>query len=168
MGANQNRAFFGADSQPVQKRLALVVVVDVMPAERNEIALEQLTDGEGVPGRAFADQPFQTVALGNQPLATHNHGAQEEVAELRGTGDHPAQFIGSHDQHRRLLGNDASGERRLAREHRDVGSERPWLTLSEVVIAVGLAVDDVDRSREDDEERRIALSLLEEDLAWGE
>jgi hypothetical protein len=29
------------------------------------------------------------------------------------------------------------------------------------VIAIGLAVDDVDRSREDDEEGRIALSLLE-------
>ena len=36
------------------------------------------------------------------------------------------------------------------------------------MIAVGLAVDDVDRSRENDEERRIALSLFEEDLARRE
>jgi hypothetical protein len=36
------------------------------------------------------------------------------------------------------------------------------------MIAVGLAVDDVDGPREDDVERRIALSLLEEDLSGGE
>jgi hypothetical protein len=36
------------------------------------------------------------------------------------------------------------------------------------VIAVGLPVNDVDRSRKDDGERRIALSLLEEDLARRE
>jgi hypothetical protein len=33
------------------------------------------------------------------------------------------------------------------------------------VIAVGLAVDDVDGAREDGEERRVALSLVEDDVA---
>ena len=75
---------------------------------------------------------------------------------------------GGSDQDRALLGDDASGERRLAGEHGDVGGEGPRLALSEVVIAVGLAVDDVDGPREDDEEGRIALALLEEDLARGE
>jgi hypothetical protein len=42
------------------------------------------------------------------------------------------------------------------------------LALGEVAIAVGLAVDDVDRSREDDVEGRVALALLECDLARGE
>ena len=36
------------------------------------------------------------------------------------------------------------------------------------MIAIGLAIDDVDGTRQDDEERRIALSLLEQDLPRGE
>jgi hypothetical protein len=36
------------------------------------------------------------------------------------------------------------------------------------VIAVGLAVHDVDRSREHDEKGRLALALLEQDLPRGE
>jgi hypothetical protein len=42
------------------------------------------------------------------------------------------------------------------------------LALGEIVIAVGLAVDDVDGPRQDDVERRIALALLEQDLPRGE
>jgi hypothetical protein len=38
------------------------------------------------------------------------------------------------------------------------------LALGEVVVAVGLAVDDVDGPREDDVEGRIALGLLEQDV----
>lgn len=49
VGADEDRALVGADSQPVQQCLALVVAVDVVPAERNQIALEQFADGEGVP-----------------------------------------------------------------------------------------------------------------------
>src|SRR6266511_2138850 len=125
----------------------LLICVDVVPAERNEIALKQLADGEGIAGRAPANQQFIAVALALQPLPTHDHGAEEEVAELRGARDQPAQRIGLQDEERARLGNDAPGERRLAREHRDVADERPRLTLREVVIAVRLAVDDVDGSR---------------------
>jgi hypothetical protein len=48
VGADQHRALVGADSKPVEQSLALVVGVDVVPAERNQIALEQLTDREGI------------------------------------------------------------------------------------------------------------------------
>ena len=42
------------------------------------------------------------------------------------------------------------------------------MALGEVVVAIGLAVDDVDGPRQDDEEGRIALALLEDHLSRGE
>src|SRR5215210_2557874 len=57
---------------------------------------------------------------------------------------------------------------RLAGEHGGVGGKGPGLALREVAIALGLAVDDVDCSREDDVQRSIALTLLEDDFARRE
>jgi hypothetical protein len=48
VGADEDRALVGADSQPLEQRLALVVCVDVVPAERNQVALEELPDREGI------------------------------------------------------------------------------------------------------------------------
>jgi hypothetical protein len=48
VGADEDRALVGADSKPVKQSLALGVGVDVVPAERNQIALEQLADREGI------------------------------------------------------------------------------------------------------------------------
>ena len=165
MSADEDRALLGGDAEPVEQGLALGIGLDVMPAERDQVALEQLSDCEGLAGRASADQQLVAVALAFQPLTTRDHRAQEQVAQLRGAGDHRAQFIRGQDENRALLGDDAAGERRLACEHGDVGGEGPRLALGEVMVAIGLAVDDVDCPREDDVERRIALGLLEDDFA---
>jgi hypothetical protein len=46
--ADEDRGLVGADSKPLEQSLALGVGVDVVPAERNQIALEQLADRERV------------------------------------------------------------------------------------------------------------------------
>ena len=168
VGPDQDRALLGPDSQPVEQRPALFVRVDVAPVERDQIALEQLTDREGIARRASSDQQLIAEALPQQPLAPRDHGAQEQVAQICGTGDQRAQGIGRYGQDPALLGDDAAGDHRLAGEHGDVRCEGPGLALGEVVIAVRLAVDDVDRPGQDHEEGRIPLALLEEDLPRGE
>jgi hypothetical protein len=76
MGADEDRALVGADPQTIEQGLALRVAVDVMPAERNQIALEQLADREGVTRRAGADQALESEALVLEPLPTRDHRAQ--------------------------------------------------------------------------------------------
>jgi hypothetical protein len=168
VGPNQDRALLDPDSQPVEQRPALFVRVDVAPVERDQIAFEQLADCEGIARRAFSDQQLIAEALPQQPLAPRDHGAQEQVAQVCGTGDQRAQGIGRYGQDRALLGDDAAGDRRLSREHGDVRGEGSRLALGEVAITLRCAIDDVDRSRQDHEEGRIPLALLEEDLPWGE
>ena len=48
VGADEDRALVGADAEPGKQSLAFGVGVDVVPAERNQIALEQLADREGI------------------------------------------------------------------------------------------------------------------------
>ena len=151
--------------EPLEERPALCVRVDVVPAERDEVALQQLANGECLAGRAPPDQPCVAEALAQQPLTTRDHGPQEEVSQLVGAGDQRAQRVGLDREQLGLLCGDAAGDRRLAGEHGDVGGEGAGLALREVAIAVGLAVDDVDGSREHDVQGRIALTLGEDHLA---
>ena len=165
MGAHEYGAFRGADAEPLEERPALCVCVDVVPAERDEVALQQLANGECLTGRAPPDQPFVAEALAPQPLTTRDHGPQEEVSQLVGAGDKRAQRVGLYREQLGLLCGDAAGDRRLTGEHGDVGGEGAGLALREVAIAVGLAIDDVDGSREHDVHGRVALTLFEDDFA---
>jgi hypothetical protein len=168
VGANEHGAFRGADAEPLEQRPTLRVCVDVVPAERDQVALQQFADGERLAGRAPPDQPFVAEALASQPLTTGDHGPQEQVSQLVGAGDQRAQRVGWYREQLGLLGGDAAGNCRLAGEHGDVGGEGARLALREVAIALGLAIDDVDGSREHDVQGRIALTLFEDDFARRE
>src|ERR671926_94788 len=57
VGADEHGAFLGTDAEPLEQRPALGVGVDVVPAERDQIALKQLADRERLTGRTPPDQP---------------------------------------------------------------------------------------------------------------
>ena len=109
VGANEHGAFLGADAEPLEQRPTLGVCVDVVPAERDQVALQELANGERLARRAPPDQPFVAEALASQPLTTRDHGAQEEVSQLVGAGHQRAQRVGWYRKQRGLLGGDRRG-----------------------------------------------------------
>ena len=66
------------------------------------------------------------------------------------------------------LGGHALGHRGLAREGRDVADEGAGVDLRDPHVLARLVVDQVNPAALDDEEGRVALALLVEDLARGE
>ena len=66
--AHEDRRLLARDLQPVEHRRALVVGVDVVPAHRDEVALEQVAHLEGAPRAARGDEAQHAVPVA--PRAT--------------------------------------------------------------------------------------------------
>jgi hypothetical protein len=87
------------------------------------------------------------------------------TSERRPAGEHLAQARPIECDHVGRLGGDAGGDRRLAREHGDIPDECSAVCLCEPDLLVRPPVEEVDKPSLDDEERSVALALLEEQLA---
>ena len=144
---------------------ALGVGVDVVPAHRQKVALEQVAHLERPARAARGDQPHDAVSLGLVPGAPRQQRAEDQLAELRPAREHVAQPGAVELDHVRRLDCHAGADRRLAREGRDVADERAAVGLRDVDVLAGLAVDELDESLLDDVERRVAHGVLVEHLA---
>ena len=144
---------------------ALGVRVHVVPAHRQQVALEQVAHLERSPGAARGDQTHDAVSLGLVPRAPRHQRAEHELAELRPARDHLAQPGPVVLDHVRRLDGDAGADRRLSGEHGDVADERAAVGLRDVHVLAGLAVDELDQPALDDVERRVADGVLVEHLA---
>jgi hypothetical protein len=130
-----------------------------VPGERNEVALQQLPDGERLTRPSRADQSLLTKAAALEPLPARCHGAQEQVAEPSRRGNHAPHVLRGKGNERRRLGREPCGERGLAREHGEIGDEGPHPALSEVPVTLRSLVDDVHGSALDDVERSLTLAV---------
>ena len=165
VGVHEHGRLRARDVEPLEHPRAVLVGVDVVPAHRQQVALEQVADLEGPPRPARGDQPHDAVALGLVPGSARQQRAEDVLAELRPARDHlPQPGAVEHDHVRRLDGH-AGADRRLAGEHGDVADEGAAVGLRDVDVLAGLAVDELDEPSLDDVERRVADGVLVEDLA---
>ena len=139
--------------------------VGVVPAHRQQVALEQVAHLERAPGAARGDQAHHAVALGLVPRAPRQQRAEDVLAELGPARDHVAQPGAVERDHLRRLDRHAGADRRLAGEHGDVADERAAVGLGDVDVLAGLAVDELDQPALDHVERRVADGVLVEHLA---
>ena len=139
-----------------------------MPREGNQVAFQELPDGERLSRPSRADQPLlsQTAAL--KPLPAGDHRPQKQVAKLGRGRDDPAHVLRGKRHERGGLGCVPGGKGRLAGEHRDVRGERSRPALGEIPIALRSVVDDVDGAALDHVQRRLALAVLEHDVPTRE
>jgi hypothetical protein len=156
------------DLQPVEHRRALVVGVDVVPAHRHEIALEQVAHLEGAARPARGDQPQHAVPVRLVPLPPRHHRAQHHLGELRPRGEHPPQLRARECDHVGRLVGHALGDRGLAGERGDVAQERPGVRLGDPDVLARLAVQQPHAAALDHQERGVAAALLVERLAGRE
>jgi two-component system NarL family sensor kinase len=163
-GVHQHRGLRTRDVEPVEQRGALGVRVHVVPAHREEVALEQVSHLERSPGAARSDEAHDAVPLGLVPRAPGHQRAEDQLAELRPARDHVAQRGPVELDHVGRLDGDARAHRRLAGEDRDVADERAAVGLRDVDVLAGLAVDELDQPAIDDEEWRVADGVLVEHL----
>ena len=169
VGADQHGALVFTDAEAIEQDPAFLVRREVVPGERNQVALQQLSDGERVARPARADQLLLAEAATHEPIAAGDHGSQEEVAEVGGSGrDHPPHVLRRERDERRRSGGVPGGERRLPGEHGEIADEGGLLALGEVAVALRRLIDDVHGSALDDEERGLALAVPEHLLAPGE
>ena len=166
--AHEDRRLLARDLQPVEHRPALVVGVDVVPADRDEVALEQVAHLEGATRAARRDEPQHAVPVALVPLPARHHRAQDELRELRPGGEHGPQRRPVERDHVGRLVGDALGDGRLAREGGDVPEERPRVGLGHPDVLARLAIEHPDPAPLDDQERGVALRLLVERLAGRE
>ena len=144
---------------------ALLVGVHVVPAHRQQVALEQVAHLERPARAARGDQAHDAVPLGLVPRAPCQQRAEDVLAELRPARDHVAQPGAVELDHVRRLDGHAGADRRLAGEDGDVADERAAVGLRDVDVLAGLAVDELDEPALDDVERRVAHGVLVEHLA---
>ena len=139
-----------------------------MEAERDEVALQQVADVEGAARAALGDEVHHPVSRSLVPGTAGQETAQHQLAHLRRCRQHGAQAGPIEGDRLRRLGRHALRHRGLAREGRDVADERPGVGLRDPDLLARLVVDEVDPAALDDEEGRVAQTLLVEDLARGE
>ena len=163
--AHEDRRLLARDLQPVEHRRALRVGVDVVPAHRHQVALEQVAHLERPPRAARGDEPQETVTVGDVPLAARHHRAQDELGHLRPGGEHRPQLGALEGDHVSRLVGEALGDRRLAREGGDVTQERAGVGLGDPDVLARLAVHHLHPAALDDQERGVALALHEQRLA---
>ena len=161
---NQDRRLGARDGKRLQQRRTLGVGVDVVPAHRQQVPLEQVADLEGATRAARRDQAQHAHLVPLEPGPPRRHRLQDELAELGQLGQHRAQLGPLERDHAGRLDGDPGRDRRLAGEHGDVPDERAAVHPREPHVFLQAAVDDVDNAVLDDEERRIADALLEQQL----
>ncbi len=165
VGVDQHGRLLVRDLQPLEQLGALLVGVDVVPADRQQVPLEQVPDLERAAGAAGGDEPHDAVPLRLVPRAAGEQRAEDVLAELGPARDHVAQAGPVELDHVRRLRGDARADRRLAGERGDVADERPAVGLGDVDVLARLAVDELDETALEDEERRVAHRVLVEHLA---
>jgi hypothetical protein len=162
---DQHRRLLGRDLQPLEHRGALLVAVDVVPAHRQQVALDQVAHFEGAAGRPRRDQPHHPVPRLFVPGAAGQQGGEDVFAELGPAGDHVAQAGAVERDRLGWLDRDAGADRRLPGEGGDVADEGAAVGLGNVDVLARLAVDELDPAALDHEERRLADPVLVEHLA---
>ncbi len=135
--SDQDGTLAGRDAEAAEQSLTLSVGLQGVPAEWNEVALQQLTHRERITRPARPDETVLAVPVAGKPLSAGNHRSQDEIAELRGADDNAPQRVGRDRKQRSRLGRHPRGNGRLTGEHRDVADERPRSALREVARPFG-------------------------------
>jgi hypothetical protein len=164
-GVDEDRRFLARNLEPLEHLVGLGIGVDVVPADRVEVAFEQVAHFEG-PARALRrDQSQHSVAFFFVPGAPRLQRAEDLFAELGPAGDQLAQQLTLEDERFGLLGGDGGADRRLAGEGGDVADVGARGRGGDVDVLARLAVDELDPPGQQDEERRLADGVLVEDVA---
>ncbi len=146
-------------------RSALLVGVDVVEPHRQQVPLEQIAHLECPAGASRRDDPHHAVPLGLVPGASRQQRLEDVLAELGPARDHLAQRGPVELDHVGRLDGHARADRRLARERGDIADERAAVRLRDVDVLARLAIDELDESALDHEERRVADRVLVQHLA---
>ena len=165
---DEDGRLLAGDVEPLQDLVRVGVEVEVVEAQGDEVALQQVAHLEGAPRAPLGDQAQDAVPGALVPGAAREQAPEHQLPHVRRGRQERAQAGAVEDDRLGGLRGHALGHRRLAREGRDVADEGPGVGLRDPDLLAGLVVDEVDAAALDDEEGRVALALRVEDLARGE
>ena len=163
--ADDDRDVSEADPESVQRRLDVIVAVEIDVGVRLIVARQELAQPERRRAVLRAEEHDAPLALGHQGRSSQNERAQEDLAQLDVRLDQRADLLRGQLEHARRAARPCAHDDRASRQQIDVPREAARIVDGDHVV---LPRQDLDPAFDDDVQRTVAVALNPEALAVGE